>query len=85
MAAHVTIVEHGHILLTPEIQKALGMADGTSVSLSVERGKIIVRPLDHDPIKAMQDLFVGANYSLEDDLMEMRREEDEHQKRKYGW
>ena len=84
MASQVTIVEHGHIPLTPEIQRALDIPDGTAVSLTVQQGSIIVKPVEHDPIKAMQDLFVGADYSLEDDLMQMRREEEEHSRRKYG-
>jgi bifunctional DNA-binding transcriptional regulator/antitoxin component of YhaV-PrlF toxin-antitoxin module len=84
MASQVTVIEHGQLPLTREIQEALGMTDGSSVSLTIEDGRIIVEPYADDPIRAMQDLFQGATYSLADELMEMRREEEEHSHRKYG-
>jgi hypothetical protein len=85
MASQVTVIERGHVPLTPEIQQSLGIPDGTQVSLTIKQGSIIVTPLPHDPIRAMRELFAGAEYSLEDDLIQMRREEEEHSLRKLGW
>ena len=92
---HLTaIVEpDGSLILPPEVQQTLGIAPGSEIDLELETEGVWIprqsRPkLSPEEVTAiprrMQDLFAGANYSLEDDLMQMRKEEEEHSRRKYG-
>lgn len=85
--------ENGSLVLPPEVQEELGIPPGTMVRLQVEDAGVRIvaqkRPKISkadaiDRIKAVQDLFAGADYSLEDDLIQMRKEEAEHSLRKYG-
>jgi len=92
---HLTaIVEpDGRFMLPREVQRTLGIVPGSTIDLTLEAEGVWIsrqsRPkLSPDEVKAilkdMQDLFAGADYSLEDDLMQMRKEEEEHSLRKYG-
>ncbi len=67
-----TVITGGQIVLPLPIQTALGVHEGSRVSLTVEEGRLIIEPLRHDPIQAMQELFQGKDYSLEEDLKQFR-------------
>ncbi len=94
MGHHTAIVERdGSVVLPAEVQQTLGVQPGSTVDLESEAEGVWI-PRRTSPrlsiaetratIKKMQDLFAGADYSLEDDLMQMRKEEEEHSRRKFG-
>lgn len=85
------VSENGQLVLPAQVQDALGLRSGTEVEIVLhdryielrqERPRLSKAELT-ESLKAMQAMFAGGP-SLEDELYKMRREEDEHQKRKFG-
>jgi len=84
--------EQGQLVLPAQVQSALGIPSGTEVEIVLHDRYIELRQ-EREPISeaeleasldALQALCAGGP-SLEDDLYAMRREEEEHHKRKFGW
>lgn len=84
----------GSLVLPPEVQHELGIPLGSTVDLQVDKEGVRIAVHERRPrltggeltsrIQAIQAVFAGANYSLEDDLIKMRQEEAERSMRKYG-
>jgi AbrB family looped-hinge helix DNA binding protein len=86
------VSEDGQLVLPAHVQSALGIPSGAEVEIVLHDRYIELRqerPTISDEefeasLHALQALCAGGP-SLEDDLFAMRREEEAHQKRKFGW
>jgi AbrB family looped-hinge helix DNA binding protein len=86
-----TVSENGQLVLPAQVLDALELPPGTEVEILLhDRQLELKRPRKRmspeelkKSIESLQSLFAGGP-SLEDALYEMRREEAEHQLRKYG-
>lgn len=84
--------EDGQLVLPARVQNALGLPSGTEVEIVLHDRYIELReprkPLTDEEFEAelaaLRGICAGGP-SLEDDLYQMRRDEEEHQKRKYEW
>jgi bifunctional DNA-binding transcriptional regulator/antitoxin component of YhaV-PrlF toxin-antitoxin module len=84
----------GSLVLPADVQRELGIPPGASVRVAVESGNVRIIMENRlklskaealDRIRSMQELFADADYSLEDDLIQSRKEEAEHSLRKWGY
>jgi bifunctional DNA-binding transcriptional regulator/antitoxin component of YhaV-PrlF toxin-antitoxin module len=90
--ARAKVADDGRLVLPAQVQSALGIPSGAEVEIVLHDRYIELRqqrPAMSDEefeasLTALQALCAGGP-SLEDDLYAMRREEEEHQRRKYGW
>jgi len=86
-----TISDNGELILPAAIPAALGLEAGTEVEVVLNHNIIELKkrrvPLSVEEfnlrLREMQKTFAGGP-SLEDELYKMRREEEEHFRRKYG-
>jgi len=70
-----TISTKGQLVIPADIRKALGIRPGTKISLTVEGGRIILRPITAKLIEDLRGRFAGGP-SMADELQAMRRAED---------
>ena len=92
--SHSTVSESGQLVLSPEAKAALGVPSGGEIEVILRDQTVELRqkkkPMSDEEIKRrideLQTLFARqpGEPSLEDNLYRMRREEEEHSRRKYG-
>jgi hypothetical protein len=70
------------LCLTPEKLEAAGLRKGVPLAVSLEDGRIVLRPTD--PIDALCGLIAGGP-SLSDELIAERRQDEERRVQKHGW
>jgi bifunctional DNA-binding transcriptional regulator/antitoxin component of YhaV-PrlF toxin-antitoxin module len=66
-----TIGTDGQLVLSPEIQSALGIHPGSHLEVSIKDGCLILQPSLQDRIDAIHRRF-ASEPSLEDELKEWR-------------
>jgi AbrB family looped-hinge helix DNA binding protein len=87
-----TVSENGQLVLPAQVLDALELPPGTEVEillhdrqLELKRPRKRMSPEELEKsLEELHGIFAGGP-SLEDDLYQMRREEEEHFRRKFGW
>jgi hypothetical protein len=57
---------------------------GSRLAVTIKDGTILLKPLLADDLDQLSGIF-SSSPGLGDDLVQMRREEEDHSKRKFGW
>ena len=70
-----TLSTKGQLVIPADVREALGIGPGTKVVLTVEDGRIILRPITAKLIDDLRGRFAGGP-SMSDELQAMRRDED---------
>jgi len=69
-----TVAQDGHIVLPHELSTALQLKPGSEWEVSVTDSNIVLHPLLPAALRELRGMFKPGP-SLEDDLMELRRNE----------
>jgi len=79
----VTLESTGSVPLPPEAVNAFGLRAGSKLTVTLKDGGILLQPILTDDLDELCGIFASSP-GLEDDLFQMRREEEEHSNRKFG-
>jgi hypothetical protein len=98
MSSQIVTFNPGHpvaVAVSDEDAVTLGLERGSKLAVSIEPNRIVLTAVhtveSTAPYSETEDPLAGLlalarkGGGLEDDLSKMRREEDAHMRRKYGW
>jgi bifunctional DNA-binding transcriptional regulator/antitoxin component of YhaV-PrlF toxin-antitoxin module len=75
MTAQIAILTSPETLpLSPEAQSALGLRAGSRLAVTIEEGRVILQPLEHDPLDQLAGSLTSSP-SMADELLAERDRE----------